>query len=91
MFEHLKDQEGLPWKQRVGIVLVACVLVFGVFAASLWAIAKTVNFFTMDRSNSPVAVHYDADEDGAILNEILEEVDRASADQEGQETEPLPP
>ena len=91
MFEHLKDQEGLPWPRRIGYFLAACAVVLSVFAVSLWLIAKTVNFFSADPGVPPVAVHYDADEDGAILNEILEEHDEVRTDPAGLATEPQQP
>jgi hypothetical protein len=85
MFEHLKDQAGLPWRHRIAYSLASGVVVLGVFLASLWLIASTVEYFESKIPVSPVRVHYDANEDGTILNEILPPSIPLSPGEEGPE------
>jgi len=75
MFEHLKDQAGLSWRHRLTYLLASATVVLGVFLSSLWIITRTAQYFDLEVPFFPVRVHYDADEDGLILNEVLPETE----------------
>lgn len=90
MFEHLKEQHSLPWPQRIRYFLLASLVVASVFFGSLWLIAKTANYFGIELSFRPVAVTYDANEDGLLLNEITDESDPLSLTTESATASPQP-
>ena len=70
MFEHLKDIPKPSWRERARYFSLAAIAVSAVFFLSLWLIAKTANLVQSLRGKEPIAVTYDADEDGQILNEL---------------------
>ena len=71
MFEHLKDNPKPSWRERLRYLAAATVTVGAVFVLSLWLIAKTANFVQSLRGEAPIAVTYDANDDGKIFNEIV--------------------
>ncbi len=73
MFDHLKDKASLSWRERARYFLAATAVVVAIFWVSLWMIAKAANFVQSLRPTDPIAVSYDANEDGVLLNEIEEE------------------
>lgn len=90
MFEHLNEQSTLSWSQRIRYFIAASFVVGTVFLLSLWMIAKAANYFGIDIPFSPVAVTYDANEDGVIFNEIDGDPSAIVAPKES-ETESLQP
>ena len=70
MFEHLNEQNTLPWRDRIRYFAAASIVVAAVFFLSLWMIAKAANYFGVALPFRPVEVTYDANEDGLLLNEI---------------------
>ena len=86
MFEHLKDQAGLSWRHRLTYFLASASVVAAIFLASLWVIGRTVAYFDIEIPFLPVRVHYDVNEDGLILNEVLDEPTGLSPAQEAPET-----
>jgi hypothetical protein len=86
MFEHLKDQASLSWRHRLTYLLASASVVSAVFLASLWVIGRTAVYFDIEVPFFPVRVHYDVNEDGLILNEILDESTGFSPAQEAPET-----
>ena len=72
MFEHLNEQSTLTWRERIRYFSAAAFVVLSVFFFSLWLIAKAANYFGIDLPFQPVEVTYDADEDGLLLNEVVE-------------------
>jgi hypothetical protein len=91
MFEHLKNQAGLSWRHRLTYLLASATIVLGIFLSSLWFITRTVQYFDLEMPFFPVRVHYDADEDGQILNEVLPEIEFLNPKQAESETVSPPP
>ena len=73
MFEHLNEQSTLTWRERIRYFSAAALVVSAVFFLSLWLIAKAANYFGVTLPFQPVEVTYDADEDGLLLNEVVED------------------
>lgn len=86
MFEHLKNQAGLSWRHRLTYFLASASVVLSVFLASLWIIGRTAAYFDFEVPFFPVRVHYDVDEDGQILNELLSDTAALSPAQAAPET-----
>ena len=89
MFEHLNEQSTLTWRERIRYFSAAAFVVLSVFFLSLWLIAKAANYFGIDLPFQPVEVTYDADEDGLLLNEVVENSQGPEAT-ESEKVSPLP-